>query len=135
MNTLEISDDDLNAVLTLLKHHYGYNFYEYSKGSLKRRIVRYLINTRLKTISDLTYELVNNENSFVDFLQNITVTVTEMFRDPVFFKALQTKVFPVLSSYPYLKIWHDTIFEHYPLPHFYRKNPLLKSLFHYKTSR
>lgn len=40
------------------------------------------------------------------FLQDLSITVTEMFRDPIFYRSLRTNVFPVLKTYPFIKIWH-----------------------------
>src|SRR5690606_2011309 len=39
------------------------------------------------------------------FIEEITVNVTEMFRDPTFYKALREKVFPQLGTYPFIRIW------------------------------
>ena len=54
---------------------------------------------------DLKHKLVNDYPFFQEFLDEITVNVTEMFRDPFFFKALNRQVLPYLSTYPHLKIW------------------------------
>jgi chemotaxis protein methyltransferase CheR len=40
------------------------------------------------------------------FIEEITVNVTEMFRDPSFFKVLKTELFPILATYPLIRIWH-----------------------------
>ncbi len=39
------------------------------------------------------------------FLEEITVNVTEMFRDPFFYKALNAQAIPYLSSFPHIRIW------------------------------
>jgi chemotaxis protein methyltransferase CheR len=55
---------------------------------------------------DLKYTLLNNEAVFQHFLQEVTVNVTELFRDPQYYKILREKVLPILASYPIIKIWH-----------------------------
>jgi len=61
----------------------------------------------LKKLSfcDLKDILVNDHHFFQEFLEEITVNVTEMFRDPSFYKALNSNVLSYLSSYPHIKIW------------------------------
>jgi chemotaxis protein methyltransferase CheR len=49
--------------------------------------------------------LVNDPAFFQEFLEEITVNVTEMFRDPAFYKALNSQVVPYLSTYQHVKIW------------------------------
>jgi chemotaxis protein methyltransferase CheR len=39
-------------------------------------------------------------------MEQITVNVTEMFRDPHFFEILRKQVLPVLATYPLIRIWH-----------------------------
>lgn len=102
----EITNAELDEILNIIMQHYGYDFTEYSVASIKRRIGRFMEIAALKNIFELKYQLINNKDYFSLFLQNITVNVTEMFRDPEFYKELKEKVLPVLSSYPIIKIWH-----------------------------
>jgi len=54
---------------------------------------------------ELKHALTNNANFFQEFLEEITVNVTEMFRDPSFYRALKTEVMPYLSTFQHIKIW------------------------------
>jgi chemotaxis protein methyltransferase CheR len=56
-------------------------------------------------MESLQEKVYKNPEYFEYFLQEVTVNVTEMFRDPSFFWALRKKVLPMLSTYPYIKIW------------------------------
>ncbi|HEY2582153.1 MAG TPA: protein-glutamate O-methyltransferase CheR, partial [Mucilaginibacter sp.] len=56
-------------------------------------------------IYDLKHTLVNSSHFFQEFLEEITVNVTEMFRDPSFYKALNSQVLPHLSTHQHIKIW------------------------------
>jgi len=88
---------------TVLESH-GFDFSEYSKASLKRRIVRVMMIKKLN-FADLKQQLGNNPVFFQDFLEEVTVNVTEMFRDPTFYKALERDVAPHLASLQRVKIW------------------------------
>jgi chemotaxis protein methyltransferase CheR len=59
----------------------------------------------LAIIEDLSKLLLNDERKFEEFIRMLSVTVTEMFRDPAFYMALREKVIPRLTTYPFLKIW------------------------------
>lgn len=99
-----ITIEDLYQVIDIIKKIYGFDFSDYSKASLKRRLLRVLQLKRLQ-LYDLKHLLVNDPAFFQLLLEEITVNVTEMFRDPSFYKALNSQVIPYLSSYQHSKIW------------------------------
>jgi len=98
--------EELDDILQMLLHRYGYDFTNYSKGSLLRRINRFAKEVGSSSAYDLKYQLLNSEPAFQHFLQEVTVNVTELFRDPAYYKTMREKVLPVLASYPTIKIWH-----------------------------
>jgi chemotaxis protein methyltransferase CheR len=102
----EISQEDLSAVLELVQKRYGFDFTQYARSSMKRRMQRIMENFRLPSVFELKHKLLNDELFFEVFVEEITVNVTEMFRDPFFYKELREKVIPQLESYPSIKIWH-----------------------------
>ncbi|XZF15402.1 CheR family methyltransferase [Chitinophagaceae bacterium MMS25-I14] len=104
--TITISDQDLEEILQVIKWHYGYDFNDYAHTSIKRRIIRCMQLSRIYQVYDFKYNLINDRDYFSWFLQAFTVNVTEMFRDPLFYKSLRENVIPRLASYPVLKIWH-----------------------------
>lgn len=95
---------ELDELVDLVKKVHGFDFSAYSKASLKRRMIRIMQNKRLE-LYDLKHILVNDHNFFQEFLDEITVNVTEMFRDPSFYKALNSQVMPYISTYQHIKIW------------------------------
>jgi chemotaxis protein methyltransferase CheR len=103
---ISISEDELNELLSFIKETYGYDFTNYSKASLIRRFIRCMEEAKLRTAYDLKFYLTNNKTQFDWFLQSVTVNVTEMFRDPSFYKAIRGKVLDRLATYPIIKIWH-----------------------------
>jgi len=97
---------ELEEVITLLNHEHGYDFSNYSAASFKRRVARVMGLYRINNFYDLKYAITNDKKFVAQFVQEITVNVTEMFRDPSFYKKLHDKVLPTLASYPSIKIWH-----------------------------
>ncbi|ADB37081.1 CheR family methyltransferase [Spirosoma linguale] len=102
----DLSTSELEEILTLIKLIHGYDFTNYAQTSLKRRIVRCMGLAHIRTASELRFQLANDTAFFDWFLQSIMVNVTEMFRDPTFYRTLREKVLPLLASYPIIKIWH-----------------------------
>ena len=101
-----IQDKDVEILLNDLYETYGYDFTDYSKASIKRRINRLFTLDRHPSFAEFRYSLKSDETYFKRFVEQITVTVTEMFRDPAFYKVLREQVLPVLGTYPHIRIWH-----------------------------
>jgi len=99
-----LSAEQVIELIDLVKKVHGFDFSDYSKASLKRRLTRVMMIKKLEYY-DLKHILVNDPAFFQDFLEEITVNVTEMFRDPSFYKALNTQVIPYLSTYQHIKMW------------------------------
>lgn len=101
---VHITFEELDEVVYLLKKVADYDLSGYSKSSLKRRVQR-LMGIESMDLVDLKNAILNVEGFFGYFIQEITVNVTEMFRDPLFYQELKNAVFPYLQTYPQLRIW------------------------------
>ncbi|WP_207492979.1 CheR family methyltransferase [Aridibaculum aurantiacum] len=104
--TVDITLKDVEDVLELLNSVYGYDFRNYARASMYRRIVKFMSDVGISQVFDLKHRLVNDRTFFDYLLQRITVNVTEMFRDPTFYLSLRQNILPMLASYPVIKIWH-----------------------------
>lgn len=96
---------EVEALIKEIHTAYGYDFSGYARASVYRRIKRFLGQKHLQSIGDLRKFLFTDSFFFENFLQEITVNVTEMFRDPTFYKSLRENVLPILSTYPFIKVW------------------------------
>ncbi|BAU54876.1 CheR family methyltransferase [Mucilaginibacter gotjawali] len=101
-----ISDEQIELLLNDLIDTYGYDFTAYTKASLKRRINRLYTLDNFPSFAEFRYRIRSDETYFTHFIEQVTVNVTEMFRDPAFFKFLSAGVLPVLATYPFIRIWH-----------------------------
>nr|WP_289623769.1 protein-glutamate O-methyltransferase CheR [Paracidovorax valerianellae] len=84
---------------------YHYDFRGYAQASLKRRLQTALTRFNCRTVSQLQHLVLHDPEVFPAMLEYLTVQVSEMFRDPTYFRALRETVVPVLRTYPSLKIW------------------------------
>lgn len=60
---------------------------------------------KIDTLEDLGKLLFKDERVFAEFVQELSVTVTEMFRNPSFYRSLRERVLKRLATYPVIKIW------------------------------
>lgn len=97
---------EVECLIQALHLRWGYDFRGYSRPSLRRRIARYLAECNYARIVDLQHDLVRDKQRCQHFVRGLTINVTDMFRDPVFYQVLRSAVIPELRSHPFIKIWH-----------------------------
>ena len=98
-------DIELPLLLEALYRKYHYDFRGYALASLKRRLTQAMDNFGCSTLSQLQDRVLHEPSLFPVLLEFLTVQVSEMFRDPAYFRALRDKVVPLLRTYPSLKVW------------------------------
>jgi chemotaxis protein methyltransferase CheR len=84
---------------------YHYDFRGYAAASLKRRLRTALLRFECQTLSQLQDRLINEPGFFGSLLNFLTVPISEMFRDPGYFRAIREQVVPLLRTYPSIKVW------------------------------
>jgi chemotaxis protein methyltransferase CheR len=97
---------ELRLLLEGIYLKYGYDFRRYSLAHLKRRAEHRLTLAGLESISHLQHLILRDPDMFQTFLQDLSINVSEMFRDPSFYRALRAEILPMLDTYPFFKIWH-----------------------------
>jgi len=106
MDTKEIEDIELELLLDAIFRRYGYDFRNYSRATITRRIKHFLAKSGHEKISEMTQTLLSDQSFFQNLLEEFSIAVTEMFRDPDVYACLRKFVIPFLRTYPFLKIWH-----------------------------
>ena len=102
---MDSENKEFADLLEAIRFVYGYDFTDYSEASVKRRINNFMTNRKITTVGILGDMILKDEKLFEVFIQEISVTVTEMFRDPTFYKSLRNHVLKRLATYPFIKIW------------------------------
>ncbi len=106
MTSDELTDIEIKLLMEGVFQVYGHDFRDYSEASLRRRLTNWLSGSGFATLSLAQSHLLRDRALFDTLLRGITVNVSEMFRDPAFFKAIREQVVPYLKTYPFIKIWH-----------------------------
>jgi chemotaxis protein methyltransferase CheR len=100
-----IEDIEIQLLLDAVYRHYHYDFRHYARASIKRRLLQARTQWGYDSISEMQSAVLHNETILPRLLNFLTVQVSEMFRDPSYFRALREKVVPHLRTYPSLKVW------------------------------
>jgi len=98
-------DIELNLLLSAIRQRYGYDFHGYSRPSVTRRLQRAQSHFGCESLSILQHKVLHDPSTMPELLNFMTVQVSEMFRDPSYFRALREIVIPHLRTYPSLKVW------------------------------
>ncbi len=106
----ESNADLLNIEMQLLMEaiflRYGYDFRNYSKAHIRRRVLHHLSMSLVPNVTMLQDRILRDRDFFSKFLDDLSINVTEMFRDPDFYKSLKNSIIPKLKTYAYFKVWH-----------------------------
>lgn len=100
-----ITDQQVEILIADVLTQYGYDFTGYSRASLKRRLTRLYALDKQVSFAEFRYKVARDYNYFKRLVEQITVNVTEMFRDPSFYKTLRNHVFNEFRTAPFIRIW------------------------------
>jgi chemotaxis protein methyltransferase CheR len=101
----EIEKIELELFLEAIYRRYGYDFRHYARASARRRARHILAQSGREHLSELIPLLLQDEAFAQKAIYDFSITVTEMFRDPDFYRAVRQTVAPYLQTYPFVKIW------------------------------
>lgn len=100
-----VEDIEIRLLLEAIYQRYHYDFRQYAQASMKRRLRQARERLGFASFSAMQDRLLHDETMLSRLLGYLTVQVSEMFRDPSYFRAIREKVVPHLRTYPSLKIW------------------------------
>jgi len=106
MNERELKEIELELLLDAIQKCYGHDFHHYARASLKRRVASLMSKMQVNHIGELIPAIIRDEQVYQRFVREMSVTVTEMFRDPSMYAMIRKEVIPHLKTYPFIKIWH-----------------------------
>lgn len=96
---------EIKLLLEAIFQRYHYDFRGYALASLKRRLKQARERFAVRSFSALQDLILHDESLFNDLLSYLTVQVSELFRDPFYFRDLRDRVIPLLKTYPSIKVW------------------------------
>jgi len=96
---------EVELIVQAIYLRYGYDFRDYSRASIKRRLELRLEKENLNNLAELQHRVIHEPNFFKQLISDFSINVTEMFRDPEFYAAVRGKILPHLARQPNLKVW------------------------------
>ena len=97
---------EVRLLLEAIFLKYGYDFRGYAPSHIQRRIRHRLAISECSTVSEMIHRVLYDPCFFEEVLQDLSINVTHMFRDPSLCRAVREEVVPHLSTYPFIKVWH-----------------------------
>jgi len=101
----KIEDIEIQLLLEALYQRFHYDFRNYAQASIKRRLKQAREQMGFASFSALQESLLHDPAMLPRLLGYLTVQVSELFRDPSYFRAVREKIVPHLRTYPSLKVW------------------------------
>lgn len=102
----EIEQLEIDLLFEALYRRYGYDFRHYATASATRRVMRRLAREKLDSVSMLQHRVLHDASIAESLLRDLSINVTEMFRDPEFYQAVREQVLPELQACDHVKCWH-----------------------------
>jgi len=103
---MSVEDEaDLDALLAVIFEQYHYDFRGYARASLRRRVSAAMSQLNAGSVADVAKRIASDPRAFSDLLPWFTVQLSDLFRDPQYFKFFREQVVPVLRTYPSRKLW------------------------------
>ncbi|MBF0271434.1 MAG: protein-glutamate O-methyltransferase CheR [Magnetococcales bacterium] len=105
MTDLQIHAIEVQLLLESLRLRHGYDFSQYARASLERRLHTLSITLGYHTLSAMIPRLLHDTTFVDEVIAHVSVPVTEMFRDPPLYLGLRDQVIPYLATYPRIQLW------------------------------
>ena len=101
----ELEDIEIGLLLEGIYRAHWFDFRDYSRASIKRRILELMRLEKLGTVSAFQNKLLHDRTCLERFILGLSVHATAMFRDPTFYSTFRRKAVPLLRTYPTVQIW------------------------------
>ncbi len=105
MSDSALREIELDLLLEGIRRRYGYDFRDYARASLRRRLRKLMADEGAATVSALQEQVLHDPDCMDRLVRTWTVNVTSMFRDPSFYAAFRDKAVPLLRTWPFARIW------------------------------
>ncbi len=104
--SVDVSEEEVRSLAQSILTRYGIDFTCYEPKSLRRRIVRLLNLYNFDSIHGLWVRLLKDSSFIHVFMNEVSVGMTSMFRDPIFWKHLKHRLKDDFKNHESLSIWH-----------------------------
>jgi chemotaxis protein methyltransferase CheR len=97
---------EVDLLLEAIYRRWGYDFRLYARSSVIRRIRQFLSDNGCSKVSEIIPLVLYDREIFSKLIRYFSIPVTQMFRDPFFYRAVRENIIPLLRTWPHFKVWH-----------------------------
>lgn len=101
-----VEDTELDLLLEGIHRIFGYDFRQYARSTIRRRLGEIRTKRRLHNLSELQGQALRDPELLNEIVSALSVQVSSFFRDARFYLAFRRHVVPILKTYPSVRIWH-----------------------------
>jgi chemotaxis protein methyltransferase CheR len=101
-----VSNEEIKSLAQSIYTRYGIDFTCYEPKSLRRRIIRVMSLNNLTSIYELWVKFLRDSGFIQVFMNEISVGMTSMFRDPIFWIHLKKLMLSEFTSRKSISVWH-----------------------------
>ncbi|MBP1999541.1 chemotaxis protein methyltransferase CheR [Paenibacillus shirakamiensis] len=99
-------DPDYSGFIRQVKQHTGIDLAQYKEAQMKRRLTTLRMKNGYTSFDDFFTAMMQDKKLFHEFLDKMTINVSEFWRNPNRWEILRDTVLPeLLETKPRLKIW------------------------------
>src|ERR1051326_1426519 len=102
----DIERVELDLLLDAIQRLYGYDFRQYARSTVERRLIEIRLREGFRNLSELQGTALRDAGILNDVISALSIQVSSLFRDAGFYLAFRRKVIPLLRTYPSIRIWH-----------------------------
>src|SRR5437870_13006173 len=100
-----VEDIEIDLLLEGIFRQYGFDFRNYARSSLRRRVRNFIHDERIGSVSLLQDRILHDREWLDRFVYSLSVNVRSMFLDPHLYVTFRRAVVPLLSTYTFSRIW------------------------------
>ena len=105
-NSMSVDEVELELLLEGIYRLYGYDFRQYARNTVRRRLTEITGKEGLDNLSMLQGKILRNPELLDKVVSGLSIQVSSLFRDPRFYLAFRQRAVPLLRTYPSIRIWH-----------------------------
>ena len=102
MSDQELEEIEIRLLLDAIYARYGYDLRDYAPTQFRRQVLSALAKSGLENLGQFQHRVLIDAEFFSQVLEQLTVRVSEIFRDPTFYRTFRATVVPILRTYPLL---------------------------------
>ena len=100
---MEVVGKDIQNFQLAVSAHSDFDFSDYSRTSLQRRLNRILLELEMEAVTE---RMIHDPGFLESVIKKLTVHTTELFRDPVIWQKIKSTLLPTFKDQSTVRIWH-----------------------------